>query len=120
MSIRKAKSLHRSRTRTIHAGWIVVFAAILLTLLCVDAIGTTRPNTGTRQFMLGAVGMVCGFAIAFVPQERYRQASWWLYALSLLLLLFLLIPFVPEFLVRPRNGARRWINLGFIDMQPSI
>jgi cell division protein FtsW (lipid II flippase) len=34
------------------------------------------------------------------------------------LLVFLLIPFVPHWLVTPRNGARAWINLGPVDFQP--
>ena len=109
------KQLHRSRIRKVHAGWIVFIAAFLLMLIGVETIDTTRPSTATRQLLLGGVGMVCAFVIAFIPQKRYRQASWCLYVLSLLLLLFLLLP-VPDFIVHPRNGARRWINLGFIDM----
>ena len=34
-------------------------------------------------------------------------------------LVFVLLPFVPESIVTPRNGARRWINLGIMDVQPS-
>jgi cell division protein FtsW (lipid II flippase) len=34
------------------------------------------------------------------------------------LLVFLLIPAVPQWLVKPRNGARAWINLGPIVFQP--
>jgi cell division protein FtsW (lipid II flippase) len=37
----------------------------------------------------------------------------------LAMLVFVLLPFVPEWIVRPRNGARRWINLYFTDFQPS-
>lgn len=40
-------------------------------------------------------------------------------AASVVLLLVVLLPGVPESLVRPRNGARRWINLGVTDFQPS-
>jgi cell division protein FtsW (lipid II flippase) len=113
------KQLHRSRKRKIHAGWIVFIAAFILMLIGVETIDTTRPSIATRQLFLGGVGMLCAFVIAFIPQKRYRQASWWLYILSLLLLLFLLLPGVPDYIVHPRNGARRWINFGFIDMQPS-
>jgi rod shape determining protein RodA len=35
------------------------------------------------------------------------------------MLIFVLIPWVPEAIVRPRNGARRWISLYFTDFQPS-
>tara|TARA_B100000959_G_scaffold279013_1_gene338423 strand:+ start:2054 stop:3235 length:1182 start_codon:yes stop_codon:yes gene_type:complete len=114
-----AKRIHRSKVRKVHAGWIVFIAGFLLMLFGAEAISTTRPDTATHQLRLGAVGMLFAFVIAFVPQRRFRQASWWLYVLSLLLLLFLLIPGIPDFIVHPRNGARRWINFGFIDMQPS-
>ncbi len=116
---RSTKQLHLSKTRRVHLGWIVVIAAILLTLLGVEAIDTTRPATAVRQVVLGIVGMGSAFAVAFVPQRRLRQASWWLYVGGLFLLLFLLVPGVPDFIVHPRNGSRRWINLGVTDFQPS-
>jgi cell division protein FtsW (lipid II flippase) len=116
---RGTRQLHQARFRRVHAGWIVVFAAVLLTILGVETISTTRPSTAVRQMVLGAVGFGLAFAVAFVPQRRLRQASWWLYVGGLLLLLFLLVPGVPDFIVHPRNGARRWINLGVTDFQPS-
>ncbi len=116
---RTTKALHRSKVRKIHAGWLLFTAALLLTLLGVEAISTTRPDTAARQFALGIAGIAAAFSIAFVPQKRYRQASWWLYAIGLFFLVFLLLPFVPDSIVHPRNGARRWINTGLIDMQPS-
>ena len=116
---RTTRQLHQARIRRVHAGWIVVLAALLLTIVGVEAISTTRPSTAMRQLVLGGVGFVLAFMIAFVPQRRLRQASWWLYFGGLLLLLFLLIPGIPDFIVHPRNGARRWINLGITDFQPS-
>lgn len=116
---RETRQLHQARLRRVHAGWIVVLAAVLLTVLGVEAISTTRPNTAVRQMVLGVVGFILAFSVAFVPQRRLRQASWWLYIAGLLLLIFLLIPGVPDFIVHPRNGARRWINLGVTDFQPS-
>ena len=41
-----------------HAGWILLLVALLLTLLGVETIDTTRPSTATRQLMLGCVGFV--------------------------------------------------------------
>ncbi len=116
---RATRQLHQARIRRVHAGWIVVLASLLLTIVGVEAISTTRPSTAMRQLVLGVVGFVLAFTIAFVPQRRLRQASWWLYVGGLFLLLFLLIPGVPDFIVHPRNGARRWINLGLTDFQPS-
>lgn len=113
------KRLHRSPFRTIHVGWIIFVGAFVLMLIGVEAISTTRPDTASRQLLLGGVGMICAIIVACIPQQRFRQASWWLYGAAILLLLFLLIPGVPDAVVHPRNGARRWLNLGFIDMQPS-
>ena len=39
--------------------------------------------------------------------------------MTVCLLVFVLLPFIPDALVRPRNGARRWISLGVTDVQPS-
>ncbi|MDP7005913.1 MAG: FtsW/RodA/SpoVE family cell cycle protein [Phycisphaerales bacterium] len=119
VTTRIARKLHRSQIRRVHVGWLILLVALLLTLLGVEAIDTTRPSTATRQLLLGFVGFLVAFSIAWVPTKRLRQASWWLYLAGLILLLFLLVPGVPDFIVRPRNGARRWINLGVIDMQPS-
>jgi cell division protein FtsW (lipid II flippase) len=108
-----------STVRFIHAGWLVVGAALALTFIGIETIGTTRPATAVSQLRLACLGVAAGIIVAFIPAKRLRQASWWLLGFGLLLLVFLLIPEVPDFIVRPRHGARRWINLWFVDVQPS-
>ena len=114
-----ARTLHRSGIRKFHGGWIILIAALLLTILGIETIDTTRPGTATKQIALGAIGLVAAFGIIFIPTRRLRQSSWWLFVGGLLLLIFLLLPGVPDSIVHPRNGARRWINLGVTDFQPS-
>jgi len=114
-----AKTLNLSTVRFIHAGWLVVGAALALTFLGIEAIGTTRPATAVGQLRLACLGVAAGIVVAFIPAKRLRQASWWLLGFGLLLLVFLLVPGVPDFIVRPRHGARRWINLWLVDLQPS-
>jgi len=111
--------LHLSSIRTMHAGWLIAFAALALTLIGVVTIDTTRPGIASRQLILGCLGVAVGTVVATVPARRLRQASWWILGLGMVLLIFLLIPSVPDFIVHPRNGARRWINLGITDLQPS-
>ena len=114
-----ARTLHRSGIRKFHGGWIILIAVLLLTILGIETIDTTRPGTATKQIALGAIGLVAAFGIIFIPTRRLRQSSWWLFVGGLLLLIFLLLPGVPDSIVHPRNGARRWINLGVTDFQPS-
>ena len=59
---RETRQLHQARLRRVHAGWIVVLAAVLLTVLGVEAISTTRPNTAVRQMVLGVVGFMLAFS----------------------------------------------------------
>ena len=84
-----AKRLNRNPLRKIHAGWVVFLAAFLLMMVGIEAIDTTRLGAATRQLLLGGVGMMGAFFIVFVPQKRLRQASWWLYIMALILLIFL-------------------------------
>ena len=122
-----ARGLRRERavdTRTadrqwLHWAWLPVLAGLGLSLLGIAAIGTTEPVLAQRQLGFLIVGML---AAAFVGAQQWRwmrRWAWLLFAVNLAFLVLLLIPFVPESIVRPRNGARRWINLGALDFQPS-
>ncbi|MEE2819932.1 MAG: FtsW/RodA/SpoVE family cell cycle protein [Planctomycetota bacterium] len=104
---------------SLHAGWFVLIAAALLTWLGIEAIETTRPATASRQLVLALVGVVFAFGTVLIPVQRLRQGSWWFFGIGMALLVVLIIPGMPDFLVHPRNGARRWINVVVMDMQPS-
>ncbi|MFM7806619.1 MAG: FtsW/RodA/SpoVE family cell cycle protein, partial [Planctomycetota bacterium] len=109
-----------SRTSAVlNAGWIAVLAAAGLTVLGVMAIDTTAPSLARRQAVFGVFGLICAAAMCLPSAKPLMRAAWPLYFLSLALLLFVLVPGVPEWLVRPKNGARRWISLGLFEFQPS-
>ncbi|MBT5584439.1 MAG: hypothetical protein HOJ54_10610, partial [Phycisphaerae bacterium] len=98
--------------------WLCFAAALALTLMGLAAIGTTRPDLVPKQATLLVVGLLAA-AVVIVPSHRLLQwISWPMLVLVIGLLVFLLIPSVPDFVVRPRNGARRWINLVVTDFQP--
>jgi cell division protein FtsW (lipid II flippase) len=99
--------------------WLSLAAAILLSILGILAIGTTRPDHAARQLIFLLIGIAAGAAVALPHYRIYRKAIVGLALLSLGLLAFVLVPFVPESIVRPRNGARAWIALGPVDFQPS-
>lgn len=72
-----------------------------------------------KQTIFLIVGMVAA-ALISLPSYRFLAVlAWPAYAGAIALLVFLLLPFVPEAIVKPRNGARGWIDLGFVDLQPA-
>ncbi|MBT8486026.1 MAG: FtsW/RodA/SpoVE family cell cycle protein [Phycisphaerales bacterium] len=115
----RARSIHRPRLEWWNLAWLCIAGALGLSLLGVFAIGTTEPGFATRQVAFLLIG-VSAAAVAALPHYRWLQRmSVPLLLLVLGLLVFVLLPFVPESIVRPRNGARRWINLVVTDLQPS-
>lgn len=121
------RSLRRERasaTRTpariwANWAWLPVAAALGLSLLGIAAIGTTEAGLARRQLGYLIVGMVMATAVGAQHWKDLRRWAWVLLAFNLAALVFVLLPWVPESVVRPRNGARRWINVGSVDMQPS-
>ena len=102
-----------------NAGWLCVFSGVGLSLAGILAISTTQPGFAVRQIAHLCVALVAATAVALPHYRWLERAIIPLMLAALGLLVFVLIPFVPEAIVRPRNGARRWINLGLTDFQPS-
>jgi cell division protein FtsW (lipid II flippase) len=113
------RALHRPRIAWLNVGWLCVSAALALNVLGIIAIATTEAGYATRQIAFLCLGMIAAAVVAAPHYHWLRRFSMPLLIVVLALLVFVLIPFVPEFLVRPRNGARRWINMYFTDFQPS-
>lgn len=114
-----ARFLGRGRVNWLTPAWLVVLAALILSVLGIEAIATTDPGRSTRQAVFLVVALVGAAAIAVLPERWMRRASWLALGISIVLLLVVMLPGVPEWLVRPRNGSRRWISLGVTDFQPS-
>ena len=112
-------AVDRLRLRIATPAWGAVAAALGLSVLGISTIALTRSELATRQGMFLAVGVAAALVAASVPPRAARVAGWFLLALALALLVFVLLPFVPRSIVTPRNGARAWINLGVSDFQPS-
>ncbi|AEG92053.1 putative lipid II flippase FtsW [Ramlibacter tataouinensis] len=64
------------------------------------------------SLVLAFVAALLAFQVPMATWEKYAP---WLFVLSLLLLIAVLVPGVGSMV----NGARRWISLGFISFQPS-
>ena len=97
--------------------WSVVAAASGLVALGLAGIsrGDQLAGSGsyfTRQLIWIALAVPALIAAAWVPYRSLRPASYLLFAATIVLLLLV-------FLMPAHWGARRWIPLGFFDMQPS-
>jgi rod shape determining protein RodA len=114
-----ARELHTPRILVWNVGLVCVAAALALSAVGIIAIGTTEERFAIRQIAHLCVGMVAASIIA-LPHYRWLQRfSYPFMIVAIGLLVFVLVPFVPEAIVRPRGGARRWIDLGVTDFQPS-
>jgi cell division protein FtsW len=75
-----------------------------------------------RQIIWIGVGSIIGFILYKVQINKYKKLGIYLLIATFLLMLYL-IPealFKVEFpFVKTLNGATRWIDLGFFDLQPS-
>jgi rod shape determining protein RodA len=103
--------------KVLHVNWALVVlvtavAAIGWLMLYSIAGGSLTPwaEPQIQRFLLGLAVM---FMVAFVPIWFWRNVAGVAYGLSLLLLLWV------EFFGAVGMGAQRWIDLGFMRLQPS-
>ena len=66
-----------------------------------------------KQAICAAIGLVAMAAFSRIPAMFWYRLAWPLYGLSIVLLLSVLV------VGQSVNGAKRWINLGGIQFQPS-
>ncbi|MCK4871851.1 MAG: FtsW/RodA/SpoVE family cell cycle protein [Phycisphaerales bacterium] len=107
-----------------HPAWITLLCAVALTCLGIYAINLTGGldaglNTfAKRQLVFFAVAL---FAAAVVALPHYRRLNDFVIPLTILVLLLLIVVLLPlpRSVIPVRNGATRWVNLGFTDFQPS-
>ena len=71
-----------------------------------------------RQLSGAAIGGILLLVASRLDYYRWRQLAWLLLLVVLVLLLIPLLPFTTS-IAPPVNGARRWINLGPLNFQPS-
>jgi cell division protein FtsW len=75
----------------------------------------THTHFLVRHSISIAVAFFAAFMVLQIPMKVWEKAAPWLFVLSLILLIVVLIPHVGKGV----NGARRWIPLGFTGFQPS-
>lgn len=66
-----------------------------------------------KQALCAMIGLGAMFVFSRIPARRWERLAWPIYALSIVLLLSVLA------VGQSVNGAKRWINIGGIQFQPS-
>ncbi|WP_428389464.1 FtsW/RodA/SpoVE family cell cycle protein [Mucisphaera sp.] len=100
--------------------WMMVVCATLLSVVGLLSIGIVEPGLGARQGQVWLPMALLAVLIAFLPRPRWIGT--WAYplmAFTLALLVLLVMPFTPRWLVPVINGATAWINLGVMNFQPA-
>lgn len=91
---------------------ITMFAGIGFAALYSAAGGSFEP-WASKQMARFAVFLIVAIGIALIDIKVWYQAAYPLYGICLILLL------IVEVMGHVGMGAQRWINLGFIQLQPS-
>jgi rod shape determining protein RodA len=121
-----------SAVKVMNAAWFTLIASLVLTLIGIYSIDLAEGSVGVssssggglaaeamKQVVFLIVGLMACVVIALPHYKVVGLFSLLMYLVGLGLLIFLLVPGVPSWLVTPRNGAKAWINLGVADFQPS-
>ena len=113
------------RVKTVPTGWrkilfinwglvaLIIGAASSGFVMLISVAGGSLEPWASAQMQRFSIGLVAMFVIAMTPIWIWRNVSVPIYVIALLLLLLV------EFLGSTGMGAQRWINLGFINLQPS-
>ena len=113
------------RFKTVPTGWrkvlfinlglivLIIGAAFSGFVMLISVAGGSLDPWASAQIQRFSIGLLAMFIIAMTPIWIWRNLSVPIYIIALLLLLLV------EFLGSTGMGAQRWINLGFINLQPS-
>lgn len=96
-------------------GLVMVYSASIAIAEAGRLTGNHSAYYLVRHGVFLAIGLVAaGFAFQ-VPLATWQQIAPWLFVAGFVLLMLVLVPGVG----RDVNGARRWLSLGFANLQPS-
>ena len=77
--------------------------------------GFTQVQYLVRHCVALGIGFVAALLVFQIPMDTWEKVAPWVFIASIVLLILVLLPFMGKNI----NGARRWINLGLLNFQPS-
>lgn len=93
--------------------FLLIISILILSTIGILAVGSARPDLRNRQIMGVAMGLVIMVVVSLIDYKWILSFYWITYAFTILSLVSVLI-FGVE-----RGGATRWIDIGFVQFQPS-
>ena len=96
-------------------GLVMVYSASIATAEASPATGYRAWYFLLRHASFLATGLFCAYVAFQIPMKAWQRLAPWLFIAGLVLLVLVLVPGIG----RSVNGARRWLSLYFVNLQPS-
>jgi len=91
----------------------LVISVIILSIIGILAVGSALPSAQSKQIIGVVLGIIVMIIVSLIDYEWLLNFHWVIYGINLFLLLWV------EFFGAEFNGAKRWISLKIITLQPS-
>jgi len=109
------RSLAWAALLLVSLGLVMVYSSSIATAEAGRYTGNNSAYFLLRHSLFLALALSAATAVFLVPVRLWQTAAPWFFAACVVLLVLVLVPGVG----REVNGARRWLNLGVANMQPS-
>ncbi|MGW8270440.1 MAG: putative lipid II flippase FtsW [Burkholderiales bacterium] len=96
-------------------GLVMVYSASIATAEASRYTGQNPAYFLLRHAVFLAASLLAGAVVFLVPMRGWQKAAPWLFLCGLVLLVLVLVPGLG----REVNGARRWLDLRMVSLQPS-
>ncbi len=96
-------------------GMVMVYSASIALAASPKYPNLTPTYFLTRHVVSIGIALACALIAFQVPSQRWQQLAPWLFWFAFILLVVVLVPFIGKGV----NGARRWIPMGLLNLQPS-
>ena len=93
----------------------LVALVLVLSIIGILVVGSANESYQSKQIFGVVIGLVVMAIVSLIDYVWITNFYWILYGMSVFMLAIVLIPGIGVYV----NGARRWINLGFTNFQPS-
>ena len=93
--------------------FILIALVLAISIVGIFVVGSAKDSYQFKQLLGVLIGFVAMVIVSLIDYEGILKFNWLLYIVNLVLLVAVLLFGVDV------NGATRWLNLGFIQFQPS-